>query len=101
MCANHLLDVNVFKHIFISIYVMFQKVFEIAQILQVPGTHVKIAKGIQENHAESVPDQMILRQVICAELVAVVPNLGISDIHSVFTPLIVKLILISIQLSVD
>ena len=65
-------------------------------MLEVPDTHAKIAMGIQESRAESVPDQMILRQVICAALVAVV-----VDIHSVFTPLIMKLILIRIQLSVD
>ena len=63
-------------------------------MLEVPGTNVKIAMGIQENHAESVPDQMILIQVICAALVAVV------DIP-VFTPLIMKLILISILPSVE
>ena len=50
--------------------------------------------GIQESHAESVQDQLILRPAICAELVT-------ENLLSAIIPLIIILQMITILLSVD
>ena len=72
-------------------FIMIQQICEIAHIPQVTGTRALIAMGILESHAESVPDQVILRPAICAELVQV----------AAYIPLIMILLMIRILLSAD